>query len=244
MPTWYIAGNERFRGAVFPGGAAPAVQFDTSALSALSATAQTSATFTISLNVGSGSNGTANRALLCALMFPGVSGGTSSSPALTWDGASLTQVGGPFSDGTGQFGGTVGDIYFFGMVAPAVGSKVLAASWTGANQAIVAALSVVGASQVGGATTFHNAAGNNNGGVASDPATITVATALSNEITMAGFMADNGFATAGNIDIGHDNGGGLYAVGADYVAGASPTLTYVRGSNQIWEAAAVAIKAA
>lgn len=223
---------------------ASSVLFDRSALSALSGTSLTSATFTISLNVGSGSNGTANRALLCALMFPGVSGGTSTAPAMTWDGVSMTQVGGPFSDGTGAFGGTVGDIYFFGLVAPALGSKVLAASWTGANQAIAAALSVVGASQVGGTTTFHNAAGNNNGGVASDPATITVATALSSEITMAAFMADNGYGTAGNTDIGHDNGGALFAAAADWAAGASPTLTYARGSNQIWEAAAVAIKAA
>lgn len=156
----------------------------------------------------------------------------------------MTQIGGPFADGTGAFGGNVGDIYFFGLVAPALGAKVLAASWTGGNEAIVAALSVVGASQVGGTTTFHNVAGNNNGGVASDPATITVATALSSEITMAAFMGDNGFATAGNTDIGHNNGGSLYAVAADWAAGAAPTLTYTRGSAQVWEAAAVAIKAA
>jgi len=157
---------------------------------------------------------------------------------MTWNGVSMTQISGPFNNGA-----SLGDIYFFGMVAPNIGSNILHGSWLGANQAICAALSVVGADQTGGTTTFHGSTSANGSGGAT--ASIAASSALAGELTLGAYLNDGNFAGGqGNTDIGHVSGANFWAPAANYAAGAAPTLTYSASGPVTWLSSACSIKAA
>lgn len=223
------------------GGGGGTVLFDTSAISANAGSAGTSQNFSFSgggnialpIDIGSGSNGTSNRALLVALYFAGANAGTSSSPSVTWNGVSMTNVGGPYANGI------VGDIYFFGLVNPDLGQHTLTANWTGSNQVGVAALSVVAADQTGGATTFKNATSNTGVGTT----TSVAVTSLAGEMVMGAHMSGGNFSVAGNTNIGILNTFNSWATAANRDVGPNPTLTYTAGAGT-WVSAGVSIKAA
>lgn len=186
------------------------------------------------LNLGSGPNGTTNRALGIILFFCGSSGGVSTGPTLAWNGNSM---GSPQA----LSGGTAGDAYLFGQVNPDTGLNDVIASWTGINQAVIALLSVVGADQTGGTTTF---AGFNPQTGTSSVATVNL-TAPSTRISMAGFTSGNSnFTTpgSGNTDIGHVDSCNTNAVAANYDTGhTNPSLSY-SPSEAAWGALGVSIK--
>jgi len=187
----------------------------------------TSQGFSGVLTVGSGSH----RALLAFLFFAGNNAGAASSPALTWNGTSMTSIGGPFSNST------VGDIYIFGLVNPASGANTFNATWTGNAQGGIAAISVTGADQTGGATTFHNVTS----AAATGVPTVT-STVPAGEIVAAGFISSNNFSTQGNTDIGHNNTNGLWAIAANYTTSTgSQSLLYNPSGN--YAAASACIKA-
>jgi hypothetical protein len=125
------------------------------------------------------------------------------------------------------------------MVAPATGQHTLTCSWTTNNQAIISALSVVGADQTGGTTTFHDYTTNTG---TSGLATVT-ATDAAGQIAFATHGTPNNFVTASGTDIGHDNTGNLSSAAANFDTAVNATLTYSIGSSAIWASAAVGIKA-
>lgn len=218
--------------------------FDTKAVSTLgvSGSPQTfnfsgSGAAALALDIGSGSNGTTNRALLAFVMFPGNAAGTASAVSCTWNGVSLTPIGGPYSNGTR------GDIYIFGLCAPDTGQHDFIVTYSGGTlQVAVIALSVVAANQTGGTTTFRNATSNGGSGTTSS-VTVTSATG---EMVAAAHMAGADYTAAGNsgTDIGIQNGGNVSAMAANRDAGgASVALTYTNG-NSDFISAGVSIKAA
>lgn len=189
-------------------------------------------TLTASINIGSGSNGTSNRALVAALCFCGSLTGTSTSPTVTYNGVAM--------DSLGNVTGTGGDVYLFGLKAPTTGIHSIVANWIGAGQAIFYALSVVGADQSGGVITFPSVTTNT--GVSTTASTGPI-TSPNNRICFAGFSSvSSGFTTAGNTDIGHNNGGNIYDSAACYdVNNTNPTLTY-SSANAAWTAIGCSIK--
>jgi len=184
------------------------------------------------INVGSGPNGTTNRALWIAVAFGGQAGGTSSNVAATWDGVPMQLLGGPYRNGS------VGDIYEFGLVNPNLGNKVFGVTWTGNNQICAAGVSVVGADQTGGAITFR--AANQNAGT-SATSSVTIA-GNPGEIVVACHMSPANYSTPGNIDIGFNDVLNTFAVAFNRDSGPA-TLTYV-GGNGAFISAGCAIKAA
>jgi len=224
------------------------VLIDTSAVSVAGTNAATSDSFSsgahgFSLNIGSGPNGTTNRLLAVWLFFEGANSGTSTSPSATWHGVSMgSPVAGPFNNGT------TGDIYLFCLPNPDTGANILAVSWTGANQAAVAAISVVSADQTGGTTSCRNATSAGGSGVSASVGVTTV----SGDMVYGGFMAGgSGFTTnSTGTDIGHSNTGNFFNHAADCsgngttciaASGASDTRTYGLSSSS-WVAAGVSIK--
>jgi len=187
------------------------------------------------LNLGSGPNGTTNRALGIAMLFCGTTGGVSSGPSLAWHSNSMGLPIGSLS------GGAAGDIYFFGQVNPDLGANDVTASWTGPNQVVIALLSVVGADQTGGATTFTGFTSLTG---TSSVATVNV-TAPSTRISMGAFTSPNSnFTTpgAGNTDIGHVDTCNINAIAANYDTGhTNPSLSY-SPSEAAWGAMGVSIK--
>lgn len=196
------------------------------------------------INVGSGSNGTTDLALIILAIFQfGNNAGT--DLVLTWDSLGGTPqnvpvVGGPYSNDV------VGNMYLCGLVAPHTGQLNLTASWTGNSELQLYALSVVGADQTGGTTTFR--AATSNSGNSTSPS-VTVSGAAATEMCVAGFeFGDTSrFANDGTpTNIGHWTGAGWFDTAASYSdAGASTTLTHpASGAAQPWIAAGMAIKAA
>jgi hypothetical protein len=212
------------------------VLIDTSAISSVGASGATTQTFTnggspgFTMNLGSGPNGTSNRALIVAVIFIGAAGGTSSGVSCTWNGVSMTQLA------TAVNGG---DIFLFGLRNPATGSNNVVVSWTGANQCAIALLSVVNADQSADATTFINRTTNT--GTAS-PNSIAV-TNPSGNIAVAGHVVVANYSTAGNTDIGHNNNGSRNSAAANYDTGVNPTLTYAFTSGTVWSSVGCSIAA-
>lgn len=218
--------------------AAPAsegtVLIDVAAITGPQTPSSTTNTFPAPINLGSGPNGTANRALGVMLYLCGVIGGTSSNPAVTWDGVPMTNIG-HVTDVVN------GDIYFFGLTNPNTGSKNAVATWTTANQSVLALLSVVGADQTGSTTTFANLA---TGAGSSSVSTVSV-TSPSTRITMAAFQ--NKFSAytsvgSGNTNIGTQTTCALPFLAANYdTSHTNPTLSY-SPSVTSWSAIGVSIK--
>jgi len=230
------------------GGGGSTVLIDTSAVSAAGSNAATSDSFSsgshsFALNIGSGPNGTTNRLLAVWLFFEGANAGTSTPTSVTWNGTSMgSAVAGPLNNGT------TGDAYLYCLPSPATGANILAASWTGANQAAVAAISVVNADQTGGTTSCRNVT---SAGGSSASASVGVTTVIG-DMVFGGFMAGGGGFTTNTTgtDIGHSNTGNFFSHAADCsgngttcvaASGTSDTRTYGLGSNS-WIAAGVSIK--
>jgi hypothetical protein len=210
-----------------------AVQFDQSAISAVSGTAVTTFTPAGFINVGAGANGTSNRALLVGLHLVNGTPGTSTAPSCTWNSVSMGSALGHVGSGA------AGDVYMFAMVAPATGQNTLTCSWTTNNQAVITALSVVGADQTGGTTTFHDYTTNTGTGT---PATVT-ATDAAGEIAFATHGTGSSFIAASGTDIGKNNNGNLASAAANFDTAVNATLTYSAGTGQPFASAAVGIKA-
>lgn len=216
-------------------GGGSTVQFDASGFTGIGSSPTSPKTISALIDVGSGGVGTANRALIFAVSFFSSSTGTISGVSVTWNGTSMSSIG-SFTSSSNS------DMFIFGLTAPATGSNNFVLTWTGAaNGSIaVAALSVVGADQTGGATTFKNFTTNTATGT---PATVTVSSATG-EICFAGHEVPTTFSTGSGSDIGHDNGGAVSAFAANRDAGAaSTTLTYTNSSAQ-FASMGVCIKAA
>jgi len=106
---------------------------------------------TSNLTIGSGSN----RALVVQINF---SLKTITGLTVKWDAAganqSLTQIIAANSDGA------QGRSELWGLVNPVSGNKALSLAWTGASEAVVAAVAWTNVKQSGGAATFANATSN------------------------------------------------------------------------------------
>lgn len=116
-----------------------AVAIDATGTEAKSGTAVTSFNFT-GLTVGAGLS---NSAILVMLSFDA----NVSALSATWGAQTLTRIG------TGVLNGTLRS-EMFGGVAPTSGNQTLALAWTTASQVAAQAISVTGANQTGGTTTF------------------------------------------------------------------------------------------
>ena len=163
-----------------------------------------------------------NRILIAMAGFS--SPGSVSAPAMTWDGVSMTQIG-------TQSSGSVGEIYVFGLIGPATGSKVLAVSWTGtATDVSLGAVSVFNADQ---STGWQN--------TGSDTAT---GTSASSTVTSAnGNMAVVGHTNANASSTTINTGtsayvetalNGNYALGYSASSGASTVVAWTLGSSVEW----------
>lgn len=222
------------------GGGEQTVLIDTAAVSAPSGAGVTSKIFNngadFNLDLGSGPNGTSNRVLGIMLYFCQTGGGVSSNPSLAWNAVSMNNIG----HVTGVLGG---DVYFFGLVNPDLGTQDVTASWTTGNQVALGFLSVVNADQTGSTTTFAN--------LNTATGTLSVSsvgvTSLASRIAMGGFSnpaANYTSPGAGNTDIGHIDSCTGQAVAANYDTGhANPTLSY-SPSVSAWSAIGVSIKGA
>jgi hypothetical protein len=193
-----------------------------------------------SWSVGSGSNGTTNIVMVAALLLGGAAAGTSSGVSGFWDSAGANQS--MFS--IGHIGnGNAGDVYLFGLVNPVLGNKLFNFTWTGGNQAKIAAATFVAASQVGGTTTFHDVTSNT--GNSTLPSTGTIPS-LAGEVVFGGHTSGGaGFNVGGasGTDIVHDNTMNLSDVASNWDSGANNTLSYAAASG-VWASIGVAVKAA
>jgi hypothetical protein len=173
-----------------------AVAFQAKGTSQTTSVAATSTTFT-KLTVVSGSN----LALVVAISFGGNPGAFTKK---NWDDTgtpqALTQIG------TATESDNLGFVYLFGLVNPTLGAKTLALTWTNSVDFCYDAVSVTGADQTGGATTFKNV--NSFIGSPPSPATISIT-------SPSGDMAVAGFATSSN----------------GFVAISSGTLVYLDNTN-------------
>lgn len=209
------------------------VAFDTSGISNACSAAGTSASYPNFMNVGSGGSST-NLVMVAFLMFSGANAGTSTNPSMMWNGTNMPFRSGPYANGT------VGDIYIFGLVAPATGSHTLAASWTGSNTVNITALTASNADQTGGSTTFTNATSAT--GTSTSPQ--VAITNPSGQIAVAAYESAGNFtATGTGTDIGHQNACPFYADASNYSTSVNPTTSYSAGSGT-WIAAGISIKSA
>lgn len=198
------------------------VQFDQSGFVTKSGPPSSPSTVSGVINVGAGANGTSNRALVAAICFAEKAAGTISGASVTWNGVSMTSI---ISQST-----TVSDTFVFGLVAPDTGANNFVVTWTGAagGNFDIAALSVVGADQTGGTTTFAHSTPNTAG---TNPSTVTVTSATGN-ICFAVHTVGSNYVTASGTDIGHNNVHSVAAFAANRDAGAaSVTLTYSNGGG-------------
>jgi hypothetical protein len=163
------------------------------------------------LTVGAGLS---NGAILVMLSFDA----NVSALSVTWGAQTLTRIG----TGTTQANGFRAEL--FGGVAPTSGNQALAATWTTAAQCAVAAISVSGANQTGGTTTFAHV--NTNTPATGSPTTISlvVTSAVGNMVGVA--YVTNGTisswaapATSIYVDISPTN----MSAGAARQAGAAST---------------------
>lgn len=161
------------------------VTFDASGFTANSGASPSTST---PITVGSGSN----RALV---VYVGQRTGALGTISVTWNGTSMSSLGTDAANGQ-----------IFGLVNPASGANNLVVTFSGGGTVSIGALSVTGADQTGGSTTFH---GFTTVSGAMDPTAVTVSSA-NGEIAFAGFITSGTpFAspTAGSSDVGHDNTG-------------------------------------
>lgn len=184
------------------------------------------------IDIGSGTNGILNRALVAIIWFSAAVPGTASGITVTFDGAPMTLIG---------HVGINSDIYMFGLIAPNTGAHTLAANWTGSQNCDVAAISFVNVNQAGGATTFHDFTTNTGN---SATASVTVPS-VSGEAVIAAHEVGTGFSTGNGTDIGHDNGGVISAKAGNWTtaAGATTNLTY-SDTSATWGSCGVSVKAA
>jgi hypothetical protein len=220
-----------------PGGASAVVfdnlGFSNNSGSGTSFTWVNGANWVTNPNVGSGGS-TSNLALGAGLFFCGANSGTSSAPSMTWNGVSMSLISGPFANSPS------GDIFFFGLTAPATGTKNIAASWTGTNVAGVATFSVSNANQTGGTTTFHGSVSNTG---ASTNNTVTVSAFTTGEAVFAGYMSATNYSTTqGNSDIGHNNVCSISTWAANYSTSTN-VMSYTNTGSGKWVAAGLSIKA-
>lgn len=196
-----------------------AVAFDANSTAQSNVTATTTITHN-NLTVGSGSN----RALVVFLAF----GGASAIPAsltVTWDSGGTNQACTAIAGTTNTTAGLSAGTILYGLVAPTSGNKTLAVSWSGAQEAHCAALSVTGADQTGGATTFPN--GTTSGATATS-STITVTSASGNLPCALAIQNIGNWSTNNQTLILNDNTGPNVGQQTQRAAGAS-TVTFTGG---------------
>lgn len=212
-------------GAIFrpfvPTGVGSTVQFDQSSFTVVTSGVTSPITLSGLINVGAGSNGTSDRALIFAVCFPNSVNGLISGVSVTWHGQSMSSI---ISQNT-----TVSDTYVFGLVAPDTGSNNFVLTFTGVTTRLdVSVLSVVGANQTGGSTTFANATSKIDTG---SPSNITVNSATG-DICFATHTVSTDFTTPSGTDIGKDNLATIGANASNWDVGASTvTLTYTNGGG-------------
>lgn len=191
-------------------------------------------------NVGSGPNGTTNRALVAAIIFLNFATGHTSGVSLTWNGVTMTPIN--------NSGGIAGDMFFFGLTAPATGQNAFVANWTTTDGVIIAALSAVGVNQTGGSTTFCNFVTNTGTTVAS-PATASVTTTgPASGMSFAAYInnigAFNPSSGTNVVDIGKNNSAFNFQGAANYATVGATTLNYgIDSGTGTWNAAGVSLKA-
>lgn len=226
--TVFPPGVTLSRGALDPavGGGACAggtVTFDASGFTANSGASPSTST---PITVGSGSN----RAL--AVYVNQRTGTLVSVSSVTWNGTNMTLIGTDTS--------AAGTDTIYGLVNPAAGANNLVVTFVGGGTVSVAAMSVTGACQTGGATTFTNYTVNSS---TSALATVTVPSA-NGQMGFAGFIgAINGFSTpSGCTDIGHDTSGSQTGASCRQASsGATVTMAYNYPNNSFWIASGISI---
>lgn len=157
--------------------------------------------------------------------------------AMTWDGVAMTALGGIETPSIGN------TIYLFGLIAPATGNKVLAASWgVGASgiDVSVGAVSVFSADQTTGWQNFTTNTGTST--------TATVAVTSANGNMIVGGETDND-ASSGSITAGTEDWQERDLSGNDMAAhnassGASTSVTWTLGSSVAWALAGIDVIAA
>jgi len=181
------------------------------------------------ITVGSGSN----MALL--VWATALSSTTVTAISGTWNGTSLTAIGSIYNDG---------QLYtqLLGLVAPTSGAKTLALTFTGASGAAsleVDCLSVTGADQTGGTTTFYNLTTANG---SSTTASVSV-TSATNDMVVGEFYNGLRRISSTNQTQTFISGAANYA--GNRAAGASSvTMTAALSLSGAWDALGVSIKAA
>jgi hypothetical protein len=209
------------------GGAGSAVLLHTTYVTILTGTSP--ATIATSLDIPAN----ANRALVIGFGFTNSNAGTNTVTAVSYDGAPMTYIGGPYSNGV------VGDCYLYGMINPNVGNGlVISFSWTGggSDRIAVGALSLYNVDQT---SPFHGATSSTG---STSPAQTNVAS-FADEYTLGVFMIGSNVTTAVHNTIGGDAAGAINCVAAEYnvATGTSTNVGYGVGSGA-WIAAGVSVK--
>jgi len=188
------------------------------------------------LTVGSGSN----RALVALVHTDIVSSTSDTISSVQWDATgtpqSLTLI-------TSITNGVNARIYLYGLVAPTSGAKTLRVTFSGTPPAecFLDGISVTGADQTGGTTTFAHAATGSGTGTS---ASVSVTSAAGN-LTVAAVTGAEVLSSPTQTQIHVDNGGADTSAGGSRAAGAgSVSHGWTLGSSVAWAMAGVDIVAA
>lgn len=193
-----------------------------------------SVTNNANLTVGSGSN----RALIAFISshnFPSATSITSVQWDATGTPQAMTLIG---SVVTGPEDFT----YIYGLVAPTSGNKTLRVNWGAATEEVfLSALSVTGADQTGGTTTFAHVATSSG---TSTTASVSITSAAGN-LTAAAVTAPQVLSAPTQTQIYVDNGGSVTSGGASRAAGAaSVSHAWTLAGSVAWSMVGVDIVAA
>jgi hypothetical protein len=210
------------------------VQVDVTGFSTAGAGSATTDTFggvsdihSLTLNVGSGPNGTAHLVLVVGIVGVGAPAGASTMTSVVWGSQTMTQIG--------TSSASNGDLWLFGLLAPATGTQTLVLTWSGTNQMQVGCASFVGVNDSSFASAFTHFTANHS---SLSPNSVTVTTSAG-DVAMAAHVTGGNYSTPGNIDIGHNNSGALNSGAENYDTATSPTLTYAFTAGSNWSSIGV-----
>ncbi len=165
------------------------------------------------------------------LQKTGVSGLT-----VTWDNGGTNQpmtLLGSTSDASN--GGTV---YLYGLVAPTSGAKTLHAAWTGTSDVVLAGISFINVSQIGGAASFANFTSTIG---TSNPAAVTQ-TALAGNLAVCAWETDGSWGTPSPSSWYVENGPNHFSSTGAYGTSTSSTVSFsVASASVAWAAASVQV---
>lgn len=165
-----------------------------------------------------------------------------SGQSATWGGVSCTLLATQSNPSTGD----PHTCELWGIVNPALGSgNNFVLNWTGAAQVEVCGISLVNVSQAGGSASFPNASGalDSSGGAGSNPAAVTIASAVGNW-TAGCFSCGSTISKVSGYQEFNSGLGGFLTAGTDQPGASSVTLSATMTATDNWTAVGTDIQLA